>query len=46
MVTEGGSLIQEVAGGVSADMSMEYMFQRKYGLALLGGFKYGIYRLA
>lgn len=46
MVTEGGSLIQEVAGGVSADMSIEYMFQRKYGLALLGAFKYGIYRLA
>lgn len=46
LVIEGDAIIQEVAGGQSADMSLEYMFQKSAGIAVVSSAKYGIYRFA
>lgn len=46
LVVEGDSIIQETPGGLNADMSMEYTFIKKCGIALVIANKFGIYRFA
>lgn len=45
LVIEGDSIIQETPGGQNADMSMEYTFIKKAGIAVVSAAKYGIYRI-
>lgn len=46
IVEEGDSIIQEQSGGLTMDMSMEYLFLRKSGISVVTPYKFGIYRLA
>jgi hypothetical protein len=46
IVVEGDAIIQEQAGGQTADMSQEYTFIMKSGIAVVPSSNYGIYRLA
>lgn len=46
LVIEGDAIIQETPGGQNADMSLEYMFQKSAGIAVVSSAKYGIYRFA
>lgn len=46
IVNEGEARIKEVNGTMNADMSQEYFFGMKTGIAVVAAAKYGIYRLA
>lgn len=46
IVNEGEARIKEVNGLDNADMSQEYFFGMKTGIAVVAAAKYGIYRLA
>lgn len=46
IVFEGEAIVDEATGLDNADMSMEYTFIKKHGLAVLASKKYGIYRLS
>lgn len=46
IVEEGDSIIQETPGGKTADMSLEYLFLRKSGIAVVTTRSKGIYRFA
>lgn len=46
IVLEGDAIIDEVQGGVNADMSKEYMFLMKLGIAVIPAVQYGIFKLA
>jgi hypothetical protein len=46
IVFEGEAIVDEATGLDNADMSMEYTFIKKHGLAVLSSKKYGIYRLS
>lgn len=46
IVLEGNAIIDEVQGGVNADMSKEYLFLMKMGIAVIPSAKFGIYKLA
>jgi hypothetical protein len=43
---EGDAIIDEVGGTTNADLSKEYVFLKKYGIALLPATKWGMYRLS
>lgn len=45
VVNEGEAYVFENSGGTNADMSMEYFFGQKVGIAVVPASKYGIYRI-
>lgn len=46
LVIEGDAIIQETAGGMNMDQSLEYLFTKMYGIAVVPGQKLGVYDMS